>query len=403
MSHVVVGVTGGIAAYKACILVRLLRKAGVDVTVIPTPAALDMVGRTTWEALSGKPVHCEVNAEAASVTHVRVGQEADLIVVAPTTANTLAKLRAGMADNLLTSTILVASCPVLLAPAMHTEMWLNPATQDNARVLAERGFTILEPASGRLTGADSGLGRLPEPEDICDAVLTRLHGDRSLAGQKVVISAGGTHEAIDPVRFIGNNSSGHFGVALAREAHLRGANVTLVAANVDSSILHTAAGVDIQKVVSARDLQGAMAREAEDASIVVMASAVADFRPDHISSTKTKKDGTPSRSLELTENPDILSDLAHHRRNPGQTIIGFAAETGDDSGTVLEYGTAKAARKGADLMVVNEVGTARGFGDVDTSITMIGPDGHVHSSGSGTKEDMAHLVFDTILNWQENK
>ncbi|MGO1591426.1 bifunctional phosphopantothenoylcysteine decarboxylase/phosphopantothenate--cysteine ligase CoaBC [Ancrocorticia sp.] len=402
MSRVVVGVTGGIAAYKACILVRLLRKSGIDVHVISTAAALTMVGRTTWEALSGNPVYTETTDDAANVTHVRLGHEADLIIVAPATANTLAKLRAGLADNLLTSTILAVRCPVMLAPAMHTEMWLNPATQENAAVLADRGFQIIEPASGRLTGADAGIGRLPEPEELCEAVLCELGGDTSLAGKRIAISAGGTHESIDPVRFIGNNSSGRFGVALAREAHRRGGEVTIVAANVDSNVLKDARGVSVQPVVSARDLHDGMRQAAERADIVIMAAAVADFRPEHESSSKQKKDGTATRSLDLVENPDILFDLAHHRSHAGQMVIGFAAETGDGQSSVLEYGRAKAARKGADLMVVNEVGTARGFGNVDTAITIIDAGGTVHGSGQGSKADMASLVFDTIQQLQEN-
>lgn len=402
MSRVVVGVTGGIAAYKACILVRLLRKAGHDVHVIPTAAALDMVGRTTWEALSGHPVYSEVNDEASSVTHVRLGHGADLIIVAPATANTMAKLRAGIADNLLTSTVLAARCPVLVAPAMHSEMWLNPATQENASVLRERGFRIIEPATGRLTGADSGIGRLPEPEDLCEAVLCELASDTSLAGRRVVISAGGTHEAIDPVRYIGNNSSGHFGVALAREARHRGAEVTLVAANVDAGVLRDARGIDIQKVVSARELHSVMKENAQEADILVMAAAVADFRPASVAASKQKKNGSSTRALELVENPDILADLAQHRQRKAQLIVGFAAETGDSSGSVLEYGRAKAARKGADLMVINEVGGQSGFGNVDTAITMIDAAGTVHGSGEGSKPEMASLLFDTILNLQES-
>lgn len=403
MSRVVVGVTGGIAAYKACILVRLLRKANIDVVVIPTTAALDMVGKTTWEALSGNPVYTNVEDDAANVTHVRLGHEADLIIVAPATANTMAKLRAGVADNLLTSTVLAARCPVMLAPAMHTEMWVNPATQENAAVLADRGFQIIEPASGRLTGGDSGPGRLPEPEDLCEAVLCSLNTDDSLAGQNVAISAGGTHEAIDPVRFIGNNSSGRFGVALAREAQRRGATVTLVAANVDTNVLKEARGVAVKPVVSARDLQAQMQQAALSADIVIMASAVADFRPASESSHKQKKDGTEKRTLELVENPDILAGLAHDRSGKNQVVIGFAAETGDESGSVLEYGRAKAARKGADLMVINEVGVTRGFGNVDTAITIIDRAGNIHGNGQGTKAEMAGVLFDTILQWQESK
>ncbi len=419
--HVVVGVTGGIAAYKACILVRLLMKAGLDVTVIPTRAALEMVGRTTWEALTGKPVFTDVTDDAAGVAHVRLGQEADLVIIAPATAHTLAKIRAGMADNLLTSTILVATCPVILSPAMHTEMWLNPATQENVAVLRERGFDVVAPAVGRLTGPDSGPGRLPEPEDLANYVLSRLsNGDepspqppidslrsapdaaptQDLAGCHVVVSAGGTHEAIDPVRYIGNNSSGVFGVEIAAEALRRGARVTLVAANVHQATLEPASGAEIVSVVSAAQLHEAMDTAAKDADIIIMSAAVADFRPAAPAATKQKKTGESERVVELVENPDILADLAQNRRRSGQTIVGFAAETGDESGSVVEYGRQKAARKGADLMVINEVGTGKGFGKVSTSIAVIDRVGIVHATGTGSKGHMARVIFDTISSWR---
>ena len=425
--HVVVGVTGGIAAYKACILVRLLMKSGLDVTVVPTRAALDMVGRTTWEALTGKPVHSDVIDDAAGVAHVRIGQEADLVIVAPATANTIAKIRGGIADNLLTSAILVATCPVIVAPAMHTEMWLNPATQENVAVLRERGLTVLDPAVGRLTGPDSGPGRMPEPQLLAELVLAHLgdadttegHEDavvaheaapsrvsdgqeprQSLAGRHVVVSAGGTHEAIDPVRYLGNNSSGTFGVAIAAEALRRGARVTLVSANVHAAILELAAGATIVPVVSAAELREAMEAAASRADIIIMSAAVADFRPASPADTKQKKSGEGERILELVENPDILADLAHNRRRGGQIVIGFAAETGDESGSVVEYGRQKAARKGADLMVINEVGRTRGFGDVSTSITLIDRAGMVHATGTGSKSHMARVIFDTISTWR---
>lgn len=419
--HVVVGVTGGIAAYKACILVRLLLKAGLDVTVIPTRAALDMVGRTTWEALTGKPVYTDVTDDAAGVAHVRIGQEADLVIVAPATANTMAKIRAGAADNLLTSTILVATCPVIIAPAMHTEMWFNPATQENVTVLRERGLDVLEPAVGRLTGPDSGPGRMPEPEDLAEYVLSRLSDDDELApvppsvsvatardevptqdlvGCHVVVSAGGTHEAIDPVRYIGNNSSGVFGVEIAAEALRRGARVTLAAANIPSSTLARAAGATIVPVVSAAELHEAMDSAAQDADIIIMSAAVADFRPAAPAATKQKKTGESERVVELVENPDILADLAHNRRRDGQTVVGFAAETGDESGSVAEYGRQKAARKGADLMVINEVGTSKGFGNVSTSITLIDCAGSVYATGTGSKGQLARVILDTISSWR---
>lgn len=419
--HVVVGVTGGIAAYKACILVRLLMKAGLDVTVIPTRAALEMVGRTTWEALTGKPVFTDVTDDAAGVAHVRIGQEADLVIVAPATANTMAKIRSGMADNLLTSTILVATCPVIIAPAMHTEMWFNPATQENVAVLRVRGLDVLEPAVGRLTGPDSGPGRMPEPEDLAEHVLSLLSDDggvapvppsvsvatardevptQDLVGCHVVVSAGGTHEAIDPVRYIGNNSSGVFGVEIAAEARRRGARVTLAAANIPSSTLERASGSTIVPVVSAAELHEAMDAAAQNADIIIMSAAVADFRPAAPAATKQKKTGERERVVELVENPDILADLAHNRRRDGQTIVGFAAETGDESGSVAEYGRQKAARKGADLMVINEVGTSKGFGNVSTSITLIDRAGTVYATGTGSKVQLARVILDTISSWR---
>ncbi|MCF2706438.1 bifunctional phosphopantothenoylcysteine decarboxylase/phosphopantothenate--cysteine ligase CoaBC [Arcanobacterium haemolyticum] len=406
--RVVVGVTGGIAAYKSCILVRELKKAGVDVDVVPTRAALGMVGRTTWEALSGHPVYTDVDDDASGVAHVRYGQNADLVVVAPTTANTLAKIRAGFADNLLTSTIIAARCPVILVPAMHTEMWLNPATVENVSVLRERGVTVVEPAVGRLTGPDSGPGRMPEPEDIARIVLARLaemaaktgtegtpQTPQDLRGMSIVISAGGTREAIDPVRFLGNRSTGSFGIHIANAAHERGAQVTLVAANIDESLLSQVTGASIRRVVSAADLSRVMHEEATRADVVIMAAAVADFRPAEASDVKHKKNDA-IWTLELIENPDILADLAAHRPHNGQIVVGFAAETGDDHASVLEYGRRKAAKKGADLMVINEVGTAKGFGEIDTSISIIDSQGHTLGSGQGPKAHVAHVVLDAI-------
>ncbi len=410
--RVVVGVSAGIAAYKACILVRTLLKAGVDVDVVPTPAALEMVGRATWEALTGKEIYTQVGEDAAHVGHVRRGHEADLIVVAPTTANTLAKLRAGMADNLLTSTILAARCPVMLVPAMHTEMWLNPATVENVAVLRTRGIEVLEVANGRLTGSDSGPGRMLEPEDIAVRVLERLEAGntadtadtahattRDLEGLQVVISAGGTREAIDPVRFLGNRSTGAFGIHVAQVARERGATVRLVAANIDDTLLATAQGVDIERVVSAGELSQAMHAHAQCADVLVMAAAVADFRPATVSESKRKKD-TRSWSLELVENPDILASLASHRGREGQIVVGFAAETGDKNASVSEYGREKAARKGADLMVVNEVGATKGFGEVDTAISIIDATGRVHAQGRGSKAELAHLIVDAVATYR---
>lgn len=392
---VVIGVTGGIAAYKTCSLIRLLTKADVDVHVIPTPAALEMVGRTTWEALSGNPVHMRVNEGADSVTHIRYAHDADLILVAPATANTLAKVRWGVADNLLTSTILAATCPVILAPAMHTEMWLNKATQENITVLRERGIDITDVATGALTSGDIGAGRMLEPEELADIVLRRLQAARDFEGVRIVVSAGGTHEAIDPVRFIGNRSSGRFGVEIARAALARGADVHLVAANVSNDVLTRVHGATLRRVESALDMQTVMCEEAESADIIIMAAAVADYRPSEAGETKRKKTGE-NLYLELVENPDILAELAANRARDKQLIIGFAAETGDEQASALDYGIAKAKRKGADMLIVNEVGETTGFGDVDTAITIVNGNGDILSHAGGNKQRMASHILDVL-------
>lgn len=394
-ARIAVGITGGIAAYKACALIRLLKKAGADVVALPTPAALEMVGSTTLEALTGHPVHTRVSAAAHQVTHIRHAQESDLIVVAPATANTIAKVRWGMADNLLTNTILAARCPVMMAPAMHTEMWLNPATQDNVAVLRERGIDVLDVGIGRLTGADSGPGRMLEPEQIAEEALARLSDASSLAGAKIAISAGGTREPLDPVRFLGNRSSGHFGAELARAALARGAEVALVAANVGRDVLERARGARIEKVETARELLGAMEAEAATADVVIMCAAVADYRPEERLDTKRKKTGE-GLSISLVENPDILASLAADRRREGQIVVGFAAETGDAQASALEYGIAKARRKGADLLIVNEVGEKLGFGDVDTAISIVSGDGKVLHTAKGSKSRMAQVILDAV-------
>lgn len=394
--RVVVGVTGGIAAYKVATLVRLLVKAGIDVTVIPTPQSLSLVGRTTWEALTGHPALTEVTDDAAGVAHVRIGTHADLVILAPATANTLAKMRLGIADNLLTNTLLVAQCPVLVAPAMHTQMWENPATRDNVETLRGRGIHVMEPDSGRLTGEDSGKGRMPEPEDIAEQAFALLGMRSDLAGTRVAISAGGTREALDPVRFLGNRSSGRFGIEIAKKLLARGAEVRLVAANVETALLEQVRGARIERLSSTAQLHEAMDAAAREADVVIMSAAVADFRPKEVASSKQKKDGSASRILELVENPDILADLGHHRRRENQLIIGFAAETGDERGSVVDYGRRKAQRKGTDLTVVNEVGDATGFGDVSTAITVLDSHGQTVAQASGTKAQMANVIVDAV-------
>ncbi|SDS85334.1 bifunctional phosphopantothenoylcysteine decarboxylase/phosphopantothenate--cysteine ligase CoaBC [Actinopolymorpha singaporensis] len=397
--RVVLGVAGGIAAYKACSLLRLLVEVPYDVRVVPTESALRFVGEATWAALSHQPVHTTVWDDVHEVPHVRLGQQADLVVVAPATADLLAKAAHGQADDLLTSTLLTARCPVVFAPAMHTEMWEHPATRANVATLRERGALVLEPAEGRLTGVDTGKGRLPEPEqifDVCRGVLAR--GDEplvaDLAGRHVVVSAGGTREYLDPVRYLGNRSSGRQGYALARTAALRGASVTLVAANVS---LPDPAGVKVTRVGSTRELRDAVLAAARDADAVVMAAAPADFRPAGYADAKIKKaDDGSAPTVELTQNPDILAELSHDRPRPGLVVAGFAAETGDATAGVLDHGRAKLARKGCDLLVVNEVGVDKGFESPDNEAVILGADGSQTVVPRGAKEALAHRIWDLV-------
>ncbi|WP_315095236.1 bifunctional phosphopantothenoylcysteine decarboxylase/phosphopantothenate--cysteine ligase CoaBC [uncultured Cellulomonas sp.] len=394
--RIVLGVAGGIAAYKAVLLLRLLREDGHSVRVVPTRAALEFVGRATWEALSGQPVTTDVFEDVDQVAHVAVGKQAELVIVAPATADLLARAATGQADDLLTATLLVARCPVLLAPAMHTEMWEHPATVANVQTLRSRGVHVLEPAAGRLTGSDTGPGRLPEPEEIAASALA-LVTDRpqDLAGRHVVVSAGGTREPLDPVRFLGNRSSGRQGVALARTAAARGARVTLVAANIDVPV---PPGVDTVRAETGAELRDAVRAAAKDADVVVMAAAVADFRPRTSAETKIKKQpgGAPT-VLELVETVDILAELSTDTVRAGQLVVGFAAETGDESGSVLEHGRAKALRKGADLLVVNAVGGGRGFGADVNEVTIVDGAGTVVASATGTKDAVADAVWDAVV------
>lgn len=401
--RVVVGVAGGIAAYKAVALVRLLREQGHSVRVIPTANALRFVGAPTWEALSGEPVSTDVFDDVANVAHVSIGQGADLMIVAPATADLLARAHVGRADDLLTATLLTVRCPVVMAPAMHTEMWQHPATVANVAGLRERGVNVIEPASGRLTGTDSGPGRLPEPADIVRealAVAAMGGGDGPLEGRHVVVSAGGTREPLDPVRFLGNRSSGRQGVALAAAAAARGAQVTLVAANVSANVLADAAhlaAVTTVKVESTAELRDAVRAVAPHADAVVMAAAVADFRPKNAGATKIKKvAGGPPPVIELVENPDILAELARTRLRAGQVVIGFAAETGHAGASVLELGIAKARRKGADLIVINQVGDGVGFAVSTNDVTIVDQAGSIVAKAAGSKLEVAGVIWDAV-------
>ena len=395
--QVVLGVGGGIAAYKAASLLRLFTEAGDDVTVVPTASALKFVGAPTWEALSGRPVSTDVWSDVPDVPHVRIGKSADLVIVAPATADLLARAAAGMADDLLTATLLTARCPVVFAPAMHTEMWEHAATRANVATLVARGAHVVPPASGRLTGADTGPGRLPEPEAIyavCRRLLDAaapLPSTGPLAGLRVVVSAGGTREPLDPVRYLGNRSSGKQGYALAQVAAQRGAAVTLVSANVD---LPTPTGVDVVPVGSAQELQEAVGHASADADVVVMAAAVADFRPTTAATSKLKKthhdtaDGPDDSApvITLVRTPDVLAGLVQTRGAASRpVVVGFAAETGDADGSVLDHARAKLARKGCDLLVVNDVSGGQAFGSDDNTVHLLF--GSTGSTGSGAPAD----------------
>jgi phosphopantothenoylcysteine decarboxylase / phosphopantothenate---cysteine ligase len=387
-----------VAAYKAALLLRAFTEAGHDVRVVPTPGALHFVGAATFEALSGNPVTTDVWSDVPEVAHVRIGQTADLVVVAPATADLLARAAAGRADDLLTATLLTAHCPVVFVPAMHTEMWLHAATQDNVATLRRRGAVVLPPAVGRLTGPDSGPGRLPEPADIAALAEVVLRGGAAalapdLAGRRVVISAGGTREPLDPVRYLGNRSSGMQGWALARVAAARGAEVVLVAANVD---LPVPFGLRVVPVGTAEELRAAMLAEAQDADVVVMAAAVADFRPESAAATKLKKGGAsePS-SVPLVRNPDVLAELVT-KRTPGQLVVGFAAETGDADADVLTHARAKLERKGCDLLVVNDVSGGQAFGRPDNAVTVLASDGAVTEVALGSKDAVAAGILASI-------
>ena len=400
-SRIVLGVSGGIAAYKACLLLRMFTEAGHDVVVVPTRSALEFVGETTWAALSGHPVHTTVFDDAHEVPHVRLGRQADLVVVAPATADLLARAAVGCADDLLTNVLLTADCPVLMAPAMHTEMWSHAATRANVATLRSRGIVVLDPAVGRLTGADSGPGRLPEPHEIHQVALALLARPQlagamaasDLAGRRVLVSAGGTREPLDPVRFVGNSSSGRMGLALAAAAASRGAEVTVVAANLD---LPLPAGVESVAVVSTADLAEAMTARAGDADVVVMAAAPADFTPVTTSAKKLKKSGDQGLTVEFTQTVDVLQRLAASRPE-GQVIVGFAAETAEDPDDLLALGRAKLARKGCQLLVLNDVSGGRIFGSTATEITIISPDGVV-ARVTADKSVAAHAILDAARN-----
>ncbi|WP_448262147.1 bifunctional phosphopantothenoylcysteine decarboxylase/phosphopantothenate--cysteine ligase CoaBC [Microbacterium aurum] len=397
---VVVGVTGGIAAYKTVPVVRTLVTSGHEVHVVPTADALRFVGTATWEAVSRNSVTTSVHEDVAQVRHVALGTSADLVIVAPATANTLARMAAGIADDLLGVTLLATTAPVVVAPAMHTAMWEHAATQQNIQTLRGRSVHVVGPADGPLTGGDSGPGRMVEPDEIVAAALavaagTAAHGD--LAGRRVAVSTGGTREPIDPVRFLGNRSSGRQGAEIALAAADRGADVTLVAAHVDDGVLTAVARhprITLVRASTAADLESAMTDAAATADVVVMVAAVADYRAAEVAAHKLRKEDGPLQ-LDLVENPDILTGLVAARR-PGQTIVGFAAETASDDAELLERGRRKRARKGVDLLAVNRVSWDEGFEAAENRVLLLDAHENVVADAAGTKRAVADAIWDAV-------
>ncbi|MCU1470770.1 MAG: coaBC [Glaciihabitans sp.] len=392
--NIVVGITGGIAAYKAVGVVRAFVLAGHSVQVVATDAALRFVGKPTLEAISRNPVHTDLYDGVAEVRHVAIGQAADLIVVAPATANFIAQLAGGFAADLLGNTILASTAPILIAPAMHTEMWQNAATVANIQTITGRGIHIIGPAVGQLTGKDSGPGRMSEPDDIVAAALALAGRSGDLAGKRIVVTAGGTREPLDPVRFIGNRSSGKQGIAVAMAAVSRGAEVTLIGANLE---VDAPGQVAVLHVGTTLELAEAVALAAADADVVIMAAAVADYRPESVAPAKIKKE-TQGDILQLTlvKNPDILHDLSLSKR-AGQIIIGFAAETETDPAALLVLGRAKIARKGCDYLVLNSVGWTTGFATDGNAVTIIRASGDIVGEATGSKTTVANRILDVLL------
>lgn len=378
-------------------MLRRLREVGHDVRVIPTDSALEFVGRATWEALSGNPVSTTVFDDVHDVAHVKIAQSAKLVIVAPATANLLAKAAHGIADDLLTSTLLMTTAPLVFAPAMHTEMWGHAATQQNIELLRERGALVVEPAVGRLTGSDSGVGRLPEPAalaDIADAVLAQGSVSQDLVGRRVVITAGGTREPLDPVRFLGNRSSGRQGWALAAAAVARGATVDVIAANVD---FPDPAGARVTRVATAQDMLDAVTSGAPTADVVVMAAAVADFRPVEVAGEKIKKSDAQSvPELKLARTVDVLARLGE-LPPPRPLLVGFAAETVESGPELIELAASKLRAKNADLIVANSVGADRGFEATVNAVTVVSAMGVEIDVPKATKSDVASAIWDVVF------
>ena len=406
MASVVVGVTGGVAAFKAPIVVRECQRAGHDVYVAATRASLEFVGRSTWEGITSRPVAVDIAGEGRA-EHVELARIADLIIVVPATANSLARLAAGFADDMVSLTILASHAPVVVAPAMHSNMWLAPATQANVRTLRERGIHVIDPSSGALGSGDSGIGRLPDPEEIARKALEVLstyeQASHALTGRTVVVTAGGTREPIDPVRFLGNQSSGRQGLAIASAAARAGAAVRVIAANIESALLAgLPSGVQVTRVGSALQMREATVSQVVDADALVMTAAVADFRPEAVSQSKMKKDPTNEEAptIRLVRNPDILAEIGRSKKRP-PLVIGFAAETGTDE-EILAYGADKAARKGADFICLNRVGTGVGFGDVSNDIRILNANGHIVGRYVGSKDEVAAGLVGHVASFLDN-
>jgi len=391
---IVVGITGGIAAYKAVSVVRAFVLAGHSVQVVATDAALRFVGKPTLEAISRNPVYTDLYDGVAEVRHVAIGQAADLIVVAPATANFLAQLAGGLAPDLLGNTILASTAPLVVAPAMHTGMWENAATRANISVLRDRGVTVVGPAVGQLTGADTGAGRMSEPDEIVATALSVANAGGDLAGRKILVTAGGTREPLDPVRFIGNRSSGKQGVAIALAAAARGAEVTLVGANLEVDVPST---ITVLSAHTTAELAEVVHGHSGEADVVIMAAAVADYRPESVAEAKIKKETQgDTLTLTLVKNPDILRDLVLARK-AGQVIVGFAAETETDPEALLALSRAKIARKGCDYLVVNRVGWTTGFATDGNAVTILAAAGVIVGEASGSKSSVADRILDVLL------
>ena len=385
--EIVLGVGGGIAAYKACELLRRLQDLDFSITVVPTPSSLNFVGAATWEALSGRSVSTEVWQDVDKVKHISLADQAEAIIIAPTTADLLARLVQGRADDLLTNVVSASSKPKFLVPAMHPQMWLNPTTQANVEILKSRGFAVMQPATGRLTGEDSGVGRFPESQQIIAAFLEHIGSTQDLLGKRILISAGGTREAIDPVRYIGNRSSGKQGEALAIEARNRGAHVTMVLAN---SNIADISGIQTLRVETAAQMHGALKDNMHDCDVLIMAAAVSDARPTSVAQEKIKK--ADLQSIDLVSNLDILKDLSADAKD-SQIIVGFAAETSD----LENLGLAKLKSKKLNLIYVNDVSNGAVFASDQSAGFLISDDGQSTYIEQTSKAKVARNILDKVV------